>query len=142
MNISLNININSAKMLNSISKRFEKYNKTTVLEVGIFDADNAKIAYYNEFGTSKIPARPFIRRTIREKKNQLLQMIGRLLKTKDINQSFAIAGEFLANAMKMKIVNGVFIKNAPSTVRNKGFNKPLIHTGSMVNSIKFKVYMK
>ena len=88
--------------------------KKVIIEAGIInDEENAKKALYNEFGTDKIPARPFIR------PEQI--------------------GSKMVQNIKKAINNSDYPRNAVSTIKKKGFDFPLIETRDMYNSLTFRV---
>ena len=100
------------------------------------------VAFYNEYGTSKIPARPFVR--IANEKNQQTwaneaeKVVDKIVAGYDAN--FSILG----NTMKENIQDvigdkNLLVPNSPATIRRKGHDKPLIDTGKLKASIKFEV---
>ena len=101
--------------------------KKVTIEAGIIDdEENAMKALWNEFGTDKIPARPFIRRgldNIEEELNKSPEQIG---------------GKMVQN-IKKAINDSNYPRNAVSTVKKKGFDFPLIDTREMYNSLTFRV---
>lgn len=103
-------------------------------------------AVYNEFGTSRIPARPFMATTYDTYKDETLQLIDYLasrifvgLVTPDY--ALRILGEYFQAKVQMTIRNAKewAVPNAPSTVAQKGSSSPLIDTGRMVQSVRYEV---
>lgn len=105
------------------------------------------IALYNEFGTYRIPARPAVRiasdenemiwtyviegriqhmidRKGRLSKNKMCKDIGKMM-VKDIRSVFG-------NTSKLA-------PNAPSTIRRKGRNEPLVDTGTLRSKVDYRV---
>ena len=103
--------------------------KEVVIEAGIINnPEDAEKALYNEFGTEKIPARPFIRRGLDD------------LDIKDKTPSDI--GRQMVSNMRNAILRSDYVRNAPSTVRKKGFDFPLVETGDMYKHLTFKVKEK
>lgn len=102
--------------------------------------DLVDVAVYNEYGTRRIPPRPFLRIATDENgddwqklaedlvisgvsKNRVLNIVG-LQAVADIQKVFG------SNKLK---------PNAPATVARKGSTAPLIDTGRLRQSIHFRV---
>ena len=108
--------------------------------------DIANIAMWNELGTSRSPARPFMRKSVDENKDKIKAMCARQLKrlaqgasAEDILEKI---GVFQKGLIQRKIVDGTFEPNAPSTIRKKGSSRPLIDTGRMRQSVNFVIRRK
>lgn len=116
----------------------------------------AKIAMINEFGATikknnngkhsviVIPARPFMREAVQKFKQERIQkqaaIVRQLLAMKiKPEQAMAQIGLVMENCIVESIKNFKEPKNAPSTVKKKGFDKPLIDTGQMWQSVASKV---
>lgn len=110
-------------------------------------ADLCDIAAWNELGTSEIPSRPFMRDSVdnhAEKINAFLQQQLRLLaqgKT-TAEQIYKSIGVFQKGLVQKEIVDGDFEPNAPSTIKRKKSDKPLIDTGKMRQSVNFVIKKK
>lgn len=108
--------------------------------------DIANIAMWNELGTSRAPARPFMRKSVDENTDKIKAMCARQLKrlaqgasAEDILEKI---GVFQKGLIQRKIVDGTFEPNAPSTIRKKGSSRPLIDTGRMRQSVNFVIRRK
>ena len=132
------------------------------VKAGIFeDATNAttgeKIApyaIYNEFGTSRIPSRPFMRTVA--KSDAPKKWVGGMVrylkgKAKDPEawkNALGGAGEQMAKDIQDSIQNGNWTPNAPATVKAKARkgkvepNHPLIDTGDMLHAVRSEVFPK
>lgn len=121
------------------------------VSVGIFagengaDTDTVNIAFYNEYGTDTIPARPFIASGIDGNRAWLKKELGKAIKAHvefkmPLLSNLAKVGMVLAGRVKSTGENWTTPPNAPSTIRRKGFNDPLKDTGKMLNSIGFQVF--
>jgi hypothetical protein len=103
-------------------------------------------AVYNEFGTSRIPARPFMQTTADQSRDEVFKFSGFLvgkmidgaLKPDIVLKNL---GEFYQKRLQMTIRNAKewATPNAPSTVKQKGSSSPLIDTGRMVQSVRYEV---
>lgn len=100
------------------------------------------VAIYNEFGTSRIPSRPFVR--IASEKNQQTwaneteKIVDKIVAGYDAN--FSNLGDRMVENIKDVIGDkNLLVPNAPSTIRRKGHDKPLIDTGKLKASIDFEV---
>lgn len=112
----------------------------------------AEIAAVQEFGTTRagrnnnvtIAERSFMRSTVDAKKSKYEEvlkslMVDVLLGLKTVNQALSLFGERVVGDIKKKITSIKSPPNAPSTIEAKGFDNPLIHTGTMRSRIKKKV---
>lgn len=106
-------------------------------------ADVTEIAAYNEFGTSSMPARPFMRQSFENHEDELQKICD------TANQTISNGGEaedalnqigvFCKGLVQQEIVDGGFEPNAESTVKKKGSAQPLIDTGLMRQSVNYVV---
>lgn len=105
------------------------------------DVSVAQVAYWNEYGTSTIPARPFFRNTIAEKQDEWADNAASILQHADgdVGKALALIGEGVKGDIVETIQNFSEPENAPSTVKKKGFNKPLIDTGDLWRAIQSEV---
>lgn len=120
----------------------------TTYEVGLpkdaVDKDIIQRAAWNEFGTKRIPARPFMRISTESNRRKyelnFIRDARRLsVGATTIRQVLDEAGREAAQDMKKTIDNFVPPRNAASTVRKKGFDHPLIETGEMKDAITYKL---
>ena len=132
-------------------KRSLKRMNTSYTKVGVQEGTQHKskegelsdlvvIATANEFGTKRIPSRPFMRNAM--DKNQVtlfktqLKMYSEVLAgTKNVRDALAVIGEVAVAKVKKEIRNLKFPPNAPSTIARKGSDNPLIDEGQLVQSI-------
>ena len=102
-------------------------------------------AAYNEFGTSRIPARPFMRTTANEHQNEWCETLAGALKGEILKDNakgaMGLVGEQMKAHIQQTIQKGSFAPNAPRTVANKRAkgkvepDHPLIDTGQMLASV-------
>lgn len=120
--------------------------KSAFVEVGIPEgaqADGMTVAEYgayNEFGTSKIPERSFMRSTFDENVSKIQQDMQKqydavLAGNTTAYRALLTVGMKHAEQIKQKIRSGIAPANAPATIARKGSAKTLIDTGAMVQSI-------
>lgn len=105
------------------------------------DVSVAQAAYWNEYGTATIPARPFFRNTIAEKQDEWADNAASRLQQADgdVGMALALIGDDVKGDIVETIQNFGEPENAPSTVKKKGFNKPLIDTGDLWRAIQSEV---
>ena len=60
------------------------------------------------------------------------------------NNSYDIKkfGNFVEGLVKDKIVNGPFVPNSPATIKRKGSSRPLIDTGHLRQSVRYRIRQK
>lgn len=113
----------------------------------------AEYAVYNEFGTSRIPARPFMRTVAKEKPRQWIGEMVRHVRGGATDpavwkQALGVAGESMKSDIKDSIQNGAWAPNAPATIaakKRKGKvepDHPLIDTGQMIAAVSYEVIDK
>ena len=110
----------------------------------------ATIAYANNFGlmvTSSaipIPKRPFFTLAMEDIERTFkadIAVVARSLVKGDglFNTRFKEYLKKLQKRIKLEILMGSFTANAPITVKLKGFDKPLVRTGRMRDSVKIRI---
>lgn len=88
-----------------------------------------------------IPPRPFFRTMIAENSPQWGETLGKQLVATNynVNRSLRLMGTEMKGQLQDSIRNWSTPSNAPSTIRKKGFNDPLIDSGEMLNAVDFEV---
>ena len=103
----------------------------------------AMIAAINEYGAPSRgqPPRPFFRNMIHEKSPEWPEAIGNLLiaNNYDASKTLEIVGAAISGQLRQSIADLMEPPLAPSTIKRKGFDKPLIETSHMINSVSFEV---
>lgn len=100
-------------------------------------------AGYLEFGTSRMPPRPFMRQTFD-------RHAGKMEKQIEISYSSILGGAspmgeanrlgvFYQGFVQKTITGGSFAALDPKTIARKGSSKPLIDTGRLLGSIKYEI---
>lgn len=103
--------------------------------------DLVDVVAYNEFGTSTIPARPFMKQSFENHPDKLNAECGAAVASINNGGSAEAAltriGVFAKGLIQEEIVEGGFAPNAPSTIRKKGSAQPLIDTGFMRENVNY-----
>ena len=91
--------------------------------------------------TVNIPARPAWRQTVAEHKATWPGMFANFMKSTSYNveTSFARLGEVVVKQLRATIRAFDDPPNAPSTIRKKGKDNPLIQSGATISSLTFEV---
>lgn len=122
------------------------------VKVGIMSGESVEgvavvdYALWNEFGTSRIPARPFISTTYDLHHEEVEKFIEFLANKLIVGGTTPDA---VANTLGQQYVKKIqetirhagswAVPNAPSTVEQKGSSSPLIDTGRMLNAVSYEV---
>ena len=106
--------------------------------------DVQEYAAYNEFGTERIPARPFVAGWFDENQSKAYAKIKKACQTA-ISGGNSIAtvldqlAQSFAGGMQSRISQGIAPPNNSNTIRQKGSSTPLIDHGLLRASIAGKV---
>lgn len=122
-----------------------------VIEAGLF-ADSgehdgvplAQIGFWLNYGTEDIPARDWLgggaEFTERAAMKQITAIVNRLGKLPGNPETLLTpVAKAVAEGIKAFAINHQWTPNAPSTVKQKGFDWPLVETGEMIDSIDGRV---
>lgn len=98
-------------------------------------------AALNEFGHGNVPARPFFRNMIAEKSPGWAGGIAQHLKITNYNveQTLVRTGKALSGQLSESILDLWSPPLSPKTIAKKGFEKPLIEHGDMINAVAYEV---
>lgn len=104
----------------------------------------AEYAFYNEFGTKNIPERPFIGTSTDEDSKNWIKGLNKDSKktmagVMSIDDTLTNLGKRMKKSIKTKIKTITTPENAPSTIKKKGFDNPLIDTGLMLDTVDYEV---
>lgn len=103
----------------------------------------AAVMVANEFGTATAPARPLMRQSAAVIESKLPGFVarrseevlaGKLTADEMVNR----VGEALVSTVLTTLKAGNFEKNADSTISAKGFNRPLVRSGELGQSLTFR----
>lgn len=141
------------RILQTIKTNLEELASLTI-KVGVQGDEAAKqygdekdvtvgdVAVYNEYGTGRIPARPFMRETIEQTDNwaaESAKVHNAVIDGIDPYVAAELLGQQAASDVQNTIYDGDFVPNSPSTIKKKGSSKPLIDTTQLVGSITYTV---
>lgn len=129
---------------NSVKIGFQSGEAFEKTKDGADGADICEIAVYNELGTETIPSRPFMRDSIDKHEEEIVNFASERVKDLTKNKCTAEGvlnevGIFEKGIVQWEIANGDFAPNAPSTIRKKKSDRPLIDTGTMRQSVNYIV---
>lgn len=103
----------------------------------------AMIALIQDMGApgAGIPPRPFFRNMIANKQSEWPSAIAGLLRSTnyDVDKALGQTGAAIAGQLRQSIIDTNDPPLSPTTIRRKGFAKPLIDTSHMINSVDFEV---
>lgn len=103
-----------------------------------------EVATKNEFGDGeRVPARPFMRQTMTRHRATLRNELAIALRDYgngrgSLDKIAARVGVMLRGSIQETITYGTFVPNAPYTIAKKGSSKPLIDTGQMRQSVRWR----
>ena len=128
----------------------EKLGEGKVLRVGFLENATypdgqqvAMVAAANEFGNpaNNQPPRPFFRNMIADNKDNWPDDIGRIAQATDFDgeQTLGLMGEHIKGQLQQSIRELMEPPLSPVTIEKKGFDKPLIDTGHMLNSVDYDI---
>jgi hypothetical protein len=128
----------------------EGMTKASVVDIGFLENASypdgtqvALVAAVQEFGSSSrgIPPRPFFRHMIAAHKGEWPDAAKQLLvdNNYDSTRTLQKMGEGIKGQLQQSIVDTNSPPLAPTTIAAKGFDKPLIDTGQMINSVDYRV---
>lgn len=148
-NISSQINALVADMVN-------RYGRPAQLKVGILEGAThtdakgnsipvAQYAIYNEYGTNRIPSRPFLRTSmdIYHEAAWLPELADQIREGTPTEQALARVGEMAVGDIRETIEDWETPPNAPYTIARKRSrrNDPLVDSGDMVDAMAYDIKM-
>jgi hypothetical protein len=119
-----------------------------VLRVGFLESGRYEdgtsipmVAAINNYGTARIPPRPFFSNMVKDKSPEWPKGIAAQLKATDydVTKTLNSTGDLIEGQLRDSIVNGVYAPLAQSTIDRKGFDKPLIDSHTMVNAPRHEI---
>jgi len=133
-----------------LAEMAEKLGEGKVLRVGFLESATypdgqqvAMVAAANEFGNpaNNQPPRPFFRNMIADNKDNWPDDIGRIAQATgfDGEQTLGLMGEHIKAQLQQSIRELMEPPLSPVTIERKGFDKPLIDTGHMLNSVDYDI---
>lgn len=129
--------------LASIAKRIQD---AGILRVGFLEGATysdgtsvPEVAAKNEYGAKGVPMRPYFRTMIKNKKANWAVSIGQVLANNnyDIDATWQLMGEGIKGQLQTSIRDWTTPQNSQKTIDRKGFNKPLVDSGHMLQSVDY-----
>jgi hypothetical protein len=128
----------------------EKVEKASLVRVGFLEGATYEdgtsvplVAAANEYGEPgrNQPPRPYFRNMIAAKSPEWGKDLGKIMKLTqmDSEQALQLMGQRIKDQLQESIRSLESPPLAPSTIAKKGFSKPLIETGHMLNSVDYEV---
>ena len=138
------------KLVVALEKLAQKLSGARAVRVGFFEGSTypdgtstPMVAAIQNYGApaAGIPPRPFFSNVVARGRKQWAEKVRMLLKSADYDtaRTLTLMGEGIKGEIQKEINSGSFTPLLPATVRRKGFDKPLIDTGHMLNSVDFEV---
>lgn len=115
------------------------------LDVGFFDdAEVARYAMINEFGSPPrgIPARPFMTRALEKNEDKYAAIATTSIVSRIPGGSVLMLrkiGKEAVEDMRREIIEFKKPANAPSTIRAKGKDDPLVESGRMIRAVNYRI---
>jgi hypothetical protein len=127
---------------NTVTHNQTKRNRTKVAGLSM-----PQIAADNEYGTRKIPARPFMSTSYDENSREINQIISieynKILAGKrTVEKSLGLIGQYMKGKIQQKIRQIRFPPNSPVTISIKKSSKPLIDFGQMIQSVRSVIVLR
>jgi len=107
--------------------------------------DLVDIAVFNEYGTSRIPSRPFVRLAFEQNEAKWDRTIkagvtAMINGTADANRVTSVLGAQMVGDVQEVIGDkSLLAPNAAGTIKKKGSDAPLIDSGRLRQSVSYKV---
>lgn len=105
------------------------------------DKANFSTTHHVDEYTVTIPSRPFFRDMIQKHKGEWPADLGKIIKASDYDATVSLGrlGKHVEDQLQESIREFSTPGNAKSTVRKKGFDKPLVDSSHMLNSVNSEV---
>lgn len=140
------------KNIKKIDKQFKDISEKKI-KIGITGDEKSEdgtyvrdYAFWNEYGTSKIPARPFFRTALifpkaRGEVNDYVEKTLKEVLKGNITglKSLDKIGLYCKGRVIKSISSGNWEPLSESTIKNKGKSKPLVDKGNMIKSVDYEV---
>ena len=102
--------------------------------------DVTTVARDNDKGTKRIPERPFMIPAGNKAANKIINItVNSIAGGMDEQQALSKAGELFVGFIQKEITNLKEPPNSPYTIEKKGSSNPLIDSGDMRKSVKWKL---
>ena len=143
-------NIKGGQKLNAFLRKAKNAKSVKEIQVGFFATSKypdgtpvAAVAAWNEFGTKRAPERPFFRQAITGAEEELNPVLVKNIDPRTMaldRKTAGKLGEVMLGRIQRSIVTLREPANAPSTIRLKKSDNPLIgKTGTLLKSVNYRV---
>lgn len=106
-------------------------------------ASYVDIATWNEYGTGRIPSRPFIRIAADTNKAAWVKMaqqcVNNVIDGDNPRDAAQVVGHRMVEDIRKVFGSSELKANAPSTIAKKGRNEPLVDSGEMQRRVNFRI---
>ena len=106
-------------------------------------ASYVDIATWNEYGTGRIPSRPFIRISADTNKaawgRLAQQCVNDVIDGDNPRDAAQVVGHRMVEDIRKVFGSSRLKANAPSTIKKKGRNEPLVDSGEMRRRVNFRI---
>lgn len=106
-------------------------------------ASYVDIATWNEYGTSRIPSRPFIRISADTNRQAWAKMaqqcVNNVIDGDSPTEAAQVIGHRMVEDIRKVFGSSKLKANAPSTIAKKGRNEPLVDSGEMRRRVNFRI---
>lgn len=99
----------------------------------------ALVAAVQNFGTARIPPRPFFSNMVDDASPAWGRELATLIQAHGVEKAMPLMGERIKAQLQESIRDTNEPPLAPATIKRKGFEKPLIDTSNMINSADYEV---
>lgn len=137
-----------AKLEAYLKQMAQKVSNPATLRVGFLEGATypdgtpvALVAAAQEFGTDKIPPRPYFRDMIADKSPTWGDSLAKVLHhtNYDADASLRLMGEGIKGQLQQSIIDFDRVPLSPLTIERKGNDKQLIETSHMLNSADYEL---
>jgi len=137
--------------MNAFIKEIKKLKKNNKVEIGIWSdkkrndgLDNVSLMTMHEFGYYELPQRSIIRAgtdiNLSEAFKQISNEYSLIIKSRsNFKELFNKNGKFILDKFQKRFSKQFLTPNAPYTIRKKGSDTPLVDTGQLKKSFKYKI---
>jgi hypothetical protein len=153
---SKNVVVGGKKLTLALASIEQKITRAGVLRMGFLEGATypagpngealsiAQVAFWNEYGTIRAPARPAFRTTIAKQSPTWADKLGKAVKYYNYDgvKALSALGQSMRDDLENEVAQWTTPPNAPSTIARKGFDKPLVDKGLMQRAPDYEVKAK
>lgn len=137
-----------AKLAAALAKIAARLGEPATLRVGLLEGSTAPNgdslplrAALNEYGHGNVPPRPAVRNMIAEKSGEWPDGIAYQLQATqyDVQLTLERTGEAIKGQWQQAYLDLWSPPLSPKTIKRKGFDKPLVEFGDMLNAVSYEI---